>query len=117
MKYSKGSTWRKWDLHVHTPDSMVSFYEGNSIEDKWEKFISDLEALPSEFKVLGINDYLFLDGYEKVVGYKQAGRLQNIECLFPVVEFRIKKFGGNKVFKRVNFHIIFSLRGKNQALS
>lgn len=108
MSYIKGSEWRKWDLHVHTPNSMVNYYTGTSPEEKWEKFITDLEALPPEFKVLGINDYLFIDGYEKVLEYKKNGRLKNIDSIFPVIEFRIKKFGGNKVFKRVNFHIIFS---------
>lgn len=108
MDYNKGSEWRKWDLHVHTPYSMVNEYQGVSDEQKWERYISDLEALPPEFKVLGINDYLFIDGYEKVLEYRQKGRLKNIDAIFPVIEFRIKKFGGNRVFKRVNFHIIFS---------
>lgn len=107
-KYPRGSEWRKWDLHVHTPLSMVHNYSGSTQEEKWEKFISDLEALPKEFKVIGINDYLFIDGYEKVLEYKRNGRLQNIDTFFPVIEFRIKKFGGNKLFKRINFHIIFS---------
>ncbi|GAB3834405.1 hypothetical protein GCM10028895_54650 [Pontibacter rugosus] len=108
MSYPKGSEWRKWDLHVHTPFSMVQHYEGASADDKWENFITDLESLPNEFKVIGINDYLFIDGYEKVLEYKKAGRLQNIDAIFPVVEFRIKKFGGHKAFKRINFHVIFS---------
>ena len=64
--------------------------------------------MPREFKVIGINDYLFIDGYEKVVEYKAKGRLKNIDTIFPVIEFRIKKFGGHKEFKRVNFHVIFS---------
>lgn len=108
MKYPKGSEWRKWDLHVHTPSSMVEYYSGTSPEEKWEGFISDLENLPPEFKVLGINDYLFIDGYEKVLEYKSIGRLKNIDAIFPVIEFRVKKFAGNKLFKRVNFHVIFS---------
>lgn len=108
MSYPKGSEWRKWDLHVHTPFSMVQHYEGANEEERWENFISDLESLPSEFKVIGINDYLFIDGYERVLEYKKAGRLKNIETFLPVVEFRIKKFGGHKAFKRINFHIIFS---------
>jgi nucleoside phosphorylase len=40
----KGSNWRKWDLHIHTPASFVQHY-GNSSEETWEKFISDLERL------------------------------------------------------------------------
>lgn len=108
MSYNKGSEWSKWDLHIHTPLSMVHEYEGGNDDEKWENFIADLENLPKEFKAIGINDYLFIDGYEKVLSYKQQGRLANINAIFPVVEFRIKKFGGHKEFKRVNFHIIFS---------
>ena len=28
MSSYKGSSWFKWDLHVHTPDSLVSGYGG-----------------------------------------------------------------------------------------
>lgn len=106
--FPKGSEWRKWDLHVHTPFSLVNHYEGSNDEEKWGKFISDLENLPCEFKVIGINDYLFIDGYRKVLEYKNNGRLKNIELILPVIEFRIDKFAGHKEFKKVNFHVIFS---------
>ncbi|MEY4602579.1 MAG: hypothetical protein RL292_520, partial [Candidatus Parcubacteria bacterium] len=86
LHYHRGSEWRKWDLHVHTPKSFVNEYGSDTVE-VWEKFIADLEALPLEFKVIGINDYLFLEGYEKVLEYKKQGRLQNIELILPVIEF------------------------------
>ncbi|NJO89219.1 MAG: hypothetical protein HC831_09880 [Chloroflexia bacterium] len=57
---------------------------------------------------MGINDYLFIDGYIKLLEYKNRGRLANIDTIFPVIEFRVKKFAGHKDFKRVNFHVIFS---------
>lgn len=75
---------------------------------QWEQFIADIEALPSEFKVIGINDYLFIDGYRKVLEYQSKGRLQNINTILPIIEFRIRKFAGHKDFKRINFHVIFS---------
>jgi len=108
QRFAKGSEWRKWDLHVHTPFSLVQGFTGNTIEEKWENFIQDLEALPEEFQVIGINDYLFIEGYKKVLEYRQSGRLANIKTILPVVEFRVKKFAGHKDFKRVNFHVIFS---------
>ena len=108
-KFTRGSEWRKWDLHVHTPFSIVQHY-GENNDEVWEKYISDLEKLPPEIKVLGINDYLFLDGYRKVKEYKDTGRLKNIELLLPVVEFRIKMFAGVQFenLKRINIHVIFS---------
>lgn len=105
---NKGSEWNIWDLHVHTPASLVHSYEAGDDCDVWENYIRDLERLPADVKVLGINDYLFVDGYKKVVEYKKQGRLQNIELILPVVEFRLSQFGGNKQFSRVNFHVIFS---------
>lgn len=106
--FPKGAEWRKWDLHVHTPYSLVHHYTGGSEDLQWEQFIADIEALPPEFKVIGINDYLFINGYRKVLEYQSKGRLQNINTILPVVEFRIRKFAGHKDFKRVNFHVIFS---------
>lgn len=104
----KGSIWNIWDLHVHTPASIVNHYTAGTDCDVWENYIRDLEALPKEVKVLGINDYLFIDGYKKVLEYKEQGRLQNIDLILPVVEFRLSQFGGNRLFSRVNFHVIFS---------
>lgn len=106
MNDPRGSVWRKWDLHVHTPDSIVQNYGGGAA---WDKYIDALSKLPPEFKVLGINDYIFLDGYKKVVAAKAAGKLPNIDLLLPVVELRLDKFGGSDgALSRINFHIIFS---------
>lgn len=106
MNDSRGSIWRKWDLHVHTPASLVHNYEG---ADPWPQFLDDLEHLPPEFKVIGINDYIFLDGYRRILAEKQNGRLANIELFLPVIELRLDKFGGSQGhLSRVNYHIIFS---------
>lgn len=105
---ARGSEWNIWDLHVHTPASIFHRY-GND-DDVWEKYITDLENLPTEFKVVGINDYFFIDGYERLLKeQKDNGRLQNL-LLVPVLEFRIEKFAGVdfKNLKRINFHVIFS---------
>src|SRR5437016_3672657 len=101
-----GSVWRKWDLHVHTPDSLVHEYGG---ADPWARFLDELEALPAEFKVIGINDYVFLDGYKRILAERQKGRLKNIELFLPVIELRLDKFGGTSGhLSRVNYHIVFS---------
>ena len=109
IKYPRGSEWRKWDLHVHTPLSIEQHYWENN-EDTWEKYIEDLEKLPPEFSVLWINDYLFLEWYENVLKEKKNGRLNNIDLILPVLEFRIEKFAWLefKDTKRINLHVIFS---------
>jgi ABC-type lipoprotein export system ATPase subunit len=106
MNDPRGSLWRKWDLHVHTPASLVHEYEGT---DPWPQFLDDLEGLPAEFKVIGINDYLFLDGYRRILEERKNGRLANIDLILPVIELRLDKFGGSQGhMSRVNYHIIFS---------
>lgn len=105
----KGSLWRKWDLHVHTPASIENQYEGANNEEKWQRFIGDIEQLPPEFKVIGINDYFFIDGYRRVLHeWKDNSRMQNIALFLPVIEFRIRKFCGHKEWNRINYHVIFS---------
>lgn len=113
-----GSTWKKWDLHVHTPSSVVHNYPGNE-DEAWDAFLADLEALPPEFKAIGINDYIFVDGYERVRKAKlEQGRLTNIDLILPVIELRLDKFGGvvkkdkdgnysKTDWSRINLHVIF----------
>ncbi len=109
VPFPRGSEWRKWDLHVHTPASFVHNY-GGPPEDAWTKFLNDLEALPPEFKVLGINDYLFLEGYRRLIEEKaENGRLKNIDLLLPVIELRLDKFGGSPGhLSKINYHVILS---------
>ncbi|MEL6845348.1 MAG: TrlF family ATPase, partial [Bacteroidota bacterium] len=105
---SQGSLWRKWDLHVHTPLSITQHYGGDTSET-WERFFQELESLPPEIKVLGINDYIFIDGYERVVAEKAKGRLSNIDLILPVIELRVEQFSGTSGdLNRINYHVIFS---------
>lgn len=108
QEHNRGSEWKRWDLHVHTPFSCTSEYAGATEEEQWNNFINGLENLPNDIKVIGINDYLFLDGYKKVLEYKGAGRLLNIDLILPVVEFRLKEFVGNELLKKINYHVIFA---------
>ena len=97
--------WRKWDLHVHTPASIVHDYPG---EDPWDQFLSDLASLPPEISVIGINDYLFVDGYRRVLDETTAGNLPNIQTVFPVVELRIDQLVGTiGHLSKVNLHVLF----------
>ncbi len=104
--FPTGSEWRKWDLQVHTPESIVNYYSGS---DPWPKFIEEIESLDPEFKVIGICDYIFLDGYKRILKEKKNGRLKNIELFLPVIELRIDKFGGTQGnLSKLNYHVIFS---------
>ena len=104
---SRGTEWRRWDLHVHTPSSIVQHYGANN-DETWERYLNELEDLPPDLSVIGINDYWFLDGYRRILEAKAEGRLQNIETIFPVVELRLDIFSGaDGPWKRVNLHVVF----------
>ncbi|TWP22509.1 hypothetical protein ETU10_10565 [Apibacter muscae] len=109
MTNNRGSECRKWDLHIHTPISLCSEYGGQT-DEIWRKYFEELERLSNEkhLKVIGINDYLFIDGYEKVLEYKKNGGLKNVELILPVIEFRLKEFVGSRELGRLNYHIIFA---------
>ena len=76
----RGSLWNKWDLHIHTPFSIEQHYGDSKSDDVWNQFFEDIESFPPEIKVLGINDYIFVDGYEKVLkAWKAVDYLTLIE--------------------------------------
>lgn len=105
MPFSRGSEWRRWDLHVHTPSSLVHHYPG---QDPWDHFLTDLSTLPPDLSVVGVNDYLFVDGFDRVRNEHRSGRLPNISVVFPVIELRLDVLvGASRHLGKVNFHVIF----------
>jgi len=104
----KGSTWNKWDLHVHTPASVENSYSAGDTQQTWKRFIRELESLSPDIRILGINDYSILDGYIRLLTEKSRGRLKNIELLLPVIELRLSSFSGHSDLRKINYHIIFS---------
>src|SRR5271156_1459341 len=111
-KFPAGSVWRKWDLHVHSPMSLLSnkFPHLPDGTPNWDAYISVLEA--ADFQVLGVTDYFTIEGYKKVKTFKEMGRLSNIYTVVPNIEVRLnnvlasKKDGENP--RRLNFYVIFS---------
>lgn len=104
---NKGSTWNKWDFHVHTPFSVLNNQFGNPYDEKtWEHYVDLLEEKSEELniKAIGITDYFVIDGYKKLLEYKKIGRLQQV-LIFPNIEFRIGIYIDNK---RINYHVILS---------
>jgi len=104
--YSKGSEWRKWDLHIHTPKSIVQEYGGDN-ENAWNSFMDVLANLPSNIKAIAITDYLFIDGYKNILTRREE--ISNIELIIPGIEFRLNTFSGTEHnTKRHNFHVLFN---------
>ncbi|WP_256813946.1 MULTISPECIES: TrlF family AAA-like ATPase [unclassified Serratia (in: enterobacteria)] len=99
-RFPNGSDWRKWDLHVHTPQSSLQNLYGGD----WEAYLSAIEAFGDEVAVMGVTDYCTITGYERLLTYRAQGRISNIEAVFPNIEFRITP--ETQKDKGVNIHLI-----------
>jgi hypothetical protein len=95
-----GSIWRRWDLHVHTPDTAINDEFGD-----WEEYLAAIEVTP-DVKVIGVTDYMSIDNYSKLRNYKEQGRIANIQLLIPNIEFRIAPPSDKAT--AVNIHLLVS---------
>lgn len=98
---NRGSEWRKWDLHIHTPGTAKNDHYGNS-DEVWERYIDALEK--SDVTVFGITDYFSISNYIKVKEYQKQDRLKG-KFLLPNVEMRIYPVTDKS--KLINIHAIF----------
>ena len=105
-RFERGSEWRKWDLHVHSPASLLANkFKGSTIEDKWANYFSSLKSI-TDISVLGITDYFYLDGYKKVRAKFEGGQLKNFDEILPNCEIRINP--RSRAGKKLNLHFIFN---------
>jgi hypothetical protein len=114
LQFSGGSVWRKWDLHVHSPLSILNNqfpHIPDGLPD-WEAYIARLER--TDLSVLGITDYFTIEGYKKVREFKTAGRLPKVDLILPNIEFRLKTIISSRKDEkhmeeiRINLHVLFS---------
>lgn len=102
---TRGSEWRKWDLHIHTPNTKLNNqYSVGDKEDLWDKFCEKIEA--SEVSVFGITDYFSIDNFLIFVDKYSNKYPSSKKVFFPNVEFRIES--KNSKDEHIQFHIIFS---------
>lgn len=115
-EYYRGSEWRKWDLHVHTPFSILN----NNFSSDWDEYVKELfrEAIKNDIAVIGITDYFTINGYKKIKEDYLANEKRLLELftqdeirqirsilVLPNIEFRLNKFVGKN---RINFHVLLS---------
>src|SRR5688500_14783280 len=70
-KFPRGSEWRRWDLHVHSPDSVLEQHFGDDF-DAYAKALFT-EAYNQNIGVIGITDYYLIDGYTKLLERQRDG--------------------------------------------
>ena len=107
-KYKRGSEWRKWDLHIHTPETKKNdLFEGSTIDAKWEKYIEDINNSEEEIAVIGITDYFCIDNYFKFKNLVAIGKItKHFELILPNVEIRVLPVTGSST--PINLHCIFN---------
>ena len=76
-----GSIWRRWDLHIHTPETILNDQFGT-----WDEFLSEIEGQDA-VRVVGVTDYFSIANYSKLKKYKANGRIPGIDLLIPNIEF------------------------------
>ena len=128
MHIERGSTWNRWDFHVHTPYSILNNQFGFDPDPGWKSDIVDFDeyvktlftkAVEKGIVAIGITDYFSIDGYKRIrqeyldKPRKLAELFPDEELrsevkriyVFPNIEFRIE----NLIEKHpVNYHVILS---------
>lgn len=123
----RGSEWRKWDFHIHTPYSLLNNGFGINPYDEnrtsFDRYVYELfsRAVADDVYAIGITDYFCISGYKRI----RTEYLENEEKLiqlfpddemrrkirsifvFPNIEMRINSFVGKKS-DPVGYHVIFS---------
>lgn len=100
----EGSSWRRWDLHIHAPTTALNNqFPGSTFEEKWNPFLAAVEA-SGEYGALGITDYMSVEGYRAAVRFKEQGRLKGVSLLLPNIEMRILPV--TEKAKAINLHLI-----------
>jgi len=102
MPFPRGSEWRKWDLHVHTPGTAKN--DNYSGGNAWETFISELEVL-SDVAVFGITDYWSIDNWKRLKDEQDNNHRLVGKFLIPNVELRIIPVTNQDI--PINLHVLF----------
>jgi len=116
--YVRGSEWRQWDLHIHTPasfhwngkrfDSNPDSLNNIALVDEMIKALNDAEP-----EVFALMDYWTFDGWfalQRRLAQPDAPNLNKI--VFPGIELRLV----SPMDARLNAHVIFSNNIKDQIL-
>ena len=110
-QYPRGSEWRRWELHIHTPETLKNDqFTGATVEEKWDRFYETISSYIGDgtdpekaISVISITDYLSIDNYLKV---KSDMRLPDtIKLIIPNVELRISPVTGGST--PINIHCLF----------
>lgn len=105
---TRGSEWRRWEPHIHTPGTVLNNQFGGV--GAWETYLSNIEACSPMIEALGVTDYYLTETYEEVRQHKSAGRVPNVSLIFPNIELRLSVAAKTGF---VNVHLLVSPEDPN----
>ncbi len=109
MNDPRGSIWRKWDLHIHTPASFhwtggKRFLEMAEAEKEAALHEMVQKVQESDIAAFGVMDYWTFDGYWALRDHIVSKGEALDKTVFPGMELRIEA----PVNYRLNIHVILS---------
>lgn len=114
--YSRGSEWREWDLHIHSPASFhwngerfgVDAARNDQLVDEMIRALN--EATPIAFCLM---DYWTFDGWFALKRRRdQHAQVELMKTVFPGIELRLAA----PMEGRLNAHVLFSNEISDQHL-
>ncbi|MCW8277837.1 ATP-binding protein [Pseudomonas sp. PCH199] len=105
---SRGSEWHRWEPHIHAPGTVLNNQFGS--DNPWEAYLQSLEELIPAVEAIAVTDYYVTDTYETFLKHKDAGRLPNVQLLFPNIELRLDVAAKSGF---VNIHLLVSPEDPN----
>ena len=101
MRQSQGSTWRRWDPHVHLPGTLLNDqFGGLSVDEA----LRALAAAQPPIEVIGVTDYFTTASYRLAAAALDSGVAPSIRLVFPNVELRLDNATSSS--RGVNIHLL-----------
>lgn len=110
MASKRGSEWRRWEMHLHTPfTKKEDQYTGKTTDEKWDNFYTSISNYIGDGSnplrsicAIAITDYLSVDNYLKVCADKRLP--DSVKLVFPNVELRMTPIASDSP---INIHCLF----------
>jgi ABC-type lipoprotein export system ATPase subunit/predicted metal-dependent phosphoesterase TrpH len=114
--FSRGSEWREWDLHIHSPASFHWDGERFGSDKGRNDYLVDemIRAMNDATSIaFGLMDYWTFDGWFALkTRQTQQGAPALLKTVFPGVELRLAA----PMERRLNAHVLFSNETSDQHL-
>jgi ABC-type lipoprotein export system ATPase subunit len=103
--WTRGSEWRKWDLHIHAPGTKLNDQFTAAGSYVWDKYCQRLHD--SDVQAFGITDYFSADCYFSAYAKFRERYSDSGKVFFPNIELRTNDVV-NKEQEEVNIHLVFN---------